>query len=156
MRSTKPGLTGWVLLNASFAAKQYRMYGYLSDSMVFLVAGYRHCVEYKNGTHTISPNVNINPSPSVLKSIIPTIGLTGWVLLNASFAAKQYRMYGYLSDSMVFLVAVHKNGTHTISPNVNINPSPSVLKSIIPTIPSSAYCPGCGNHLRCGGIHFPG
>jgi hypothetical protein len=61
------------------------MYGYLSDSMVFLVAvqayyvlegqypictgfvaRYRHCVEYKNGTHTISPNVNINPSPSGL------------------------------------------------------------------------------------------
>lgn len=33
----RPGLTGWVLLNASFAAKQYRAYGFLSDSMVFLV-----------------------------------------------------------------------------------------------------------------------
>ncbi|KAF4761872.1 hypothetical protein HAV15_007604 [Penicillium sp. str.  len=33
----RPGLMGWVLLNASFAAKQYRVYGFLSDSMVFLV-----------------------------------------------------------------------------------------------------------------------
>lgn len=34
----RPGLTGWVLLNVSFAAKQHRTYGFLSNSMVFLVA----------------------------------------------------------------------------------------------------------------------
>ena len=34
----RPGLTGWVLLNAAFIAKQYRAYGFLSDSIVFLAA----------------------------------------------------------------------------------------------------------------------
>ncbi|KAK2879978.1 hypothetical protein FQN49_000704 [Arthroderma sp. PD_2] len=31
----RPGLTGWALLDLAFAAKQYRTYGYLSDSIVF-------------------------------------------------------------------------------------------------------------------------
>ena len=34
----RPGLTGWVLLNAAFIAKQYRTYGFLSDSIVFVAA----------------------------------------------------------------------------------------------------------------------
>ncbi|SPO07757.1 related to c-14 sterol reductase ERG-3 [Cephalotrichum gorgonifer] len=34
----RPGLTGWMLLNAAFAVKQYRVFGFLSDTMVFLVA----------------------------------------------------------------------------------------------------------------------
>ena len=40
----RPGLTGWVLLNASFAVKQYRTYGFLSDSMAFVVAVQAHYV----------------------------------------------------------------------------------------------------------------
>lgn len=32
----RPGLTGWVLLNAAFVAKQHRAYGFLSDSIVFV------------------------------------------------------------------------------------------------------------------------
>jgi delta14-sterol reductase len=32
----RPGLTGWILLNCAFVAKQYRTYGYLSDSIVFV------------------------------------------------------------------------------------------------------------------------
>ncbi|KAI9154945.1 cyclin h [Paramyrothecium foliicola] len=32
----RPGLTGWVLLNAAFVAKQHRAYGYVSDSILFL------------------------------------------------------------------------------------------------------------------------
>jgi Delta14-sterol reductase len=31
----RPGLTGWVLLDLAFIAKQYRTYGYVSDSIVF-------------------------------------------------------------------------------------------------------------------------
>ncbi|KAE8152628.1 ergosterol biosynthesis ERG4/ERG24 [Aspergillus avenaceus] len=31
----RPGLTGWVLLNLAFMAKQYRIYGFLSDSIIF-------------------------------------------------------------------------------------------------------------------------
>lgn len=34
----RPGLTGWVLLNAAFVAKQHRTYGFLSDSIVFVAA----------------------------------------------------------------------------------------------------------------------
>lgn len=30
----RPGLTGWVILNMAFIAKQYRTYGYISDSML--------------------------------------------------------------------------------------------------------------------------
>ncbi|KAK1147061.1 erg24, C-14 sterol reductase [Aspergillus melleus] len=30
----RPGLTGWILLNLAFVAKQYRTYGYVSDSIV--------------------------------------------------------------------------------------------------------------------------
>ncbi|PLB51187.1 putative C-14 sterol reductase [Aspergillus steynii IBT 23096] len=30
----RPGLTGWLLLNLAFVAKQYRTYGYLSDSII--------------------------------------------------------------------------------------------------------------------------
>ncbi|KAF4177618.1 hypothetical protein CNMCM8694_003346 [Aspergillus lentulus] len=33
-----PGLTGWILLNLAFVAKQYRTYGYISDSIVFTTA----------------------------------------------------------------------------------------------------------------------
>ncbi|RAL02516.1 ERG4/ERG24 ergosterol biosynthesis protein [Aspergillus ibericus CBS 121593] len=31
-----PGLTGWILLDLAFIAKQYRSYGYVSDSIVFI------------------------------------------------------------------------------------------------------------------------
>ncbi|KAI0007178.1 putative C-14 sterol reductase [Xylariaceae sp. FL0662B] len=31
----RPGLTGWILLDLAFVAKQYRAYGYVSDSIVF-------------------------------------------------------------------------------------------------------------------------
>ncbi|KAK7961911.1 ergosterol biosynthesis ERG4/ERG24 [Apiospora aurea] len=31
----RPGLTGWMLLDLAFVAKQYRTYGFLSDSIVF-------------------------------------------------------------------------------------------------------------------------
>lgn len=31
----RPGLTGWILLDLAFVAKQYRTYGYLSDSIIF-------------------------------------------------------------------------------------------------------------------------
>ncbi|KAH6689462.1 ergosterol biosynthesis ERG4/ERG24 [Plectosphaerella plurivora] len=34
------------------------------------------------------------------------VGLTGWILLNLSFVAKQYRLYGYISDSILFITAV--------------------------------------------------
>lgn len=38
----RPGLTGWVLLDLAFVAKQYRTFGHVSDSMVFVtcVQGY--------------------------------------------------------------------------------------------------------------------
>ncbi|KAL8366429.1 hypothetical protein RB595_004961 [Gaeumannomyces hyphopodioides] len=31
----RPGLTGWILMDLAFIAKQYRSYGYVSDSIVF-------------------------------------------------------------------------------------------------------------------------
>ncbi|KAB8203166.1 ergosterol biosynthesis ERG4/ERG24 [Aspergillus parasiticus] len=31
----RPGLTGWILLNLAFIAKQYRTYGFVSDSILF-------------------------------------------------------------------------------------------------------------------------
>ena len=31
----RPGLTGWILFDLAFVAKQYRNYGYLSDSIIF-------------------------------------------------------------------------------------------------------------------------
>ncbi|OAA75327.1 c-14 sterol reductase [Akanthomyces lecanii RCEF 1005] len=34
----RPGLTGWLLLDLAFMAKQYRNYGYVTDSMVFVTA----------------------------------------------------------------------------------------------------------------------
>ncbi|KAK1479799.1 ergosterol biosynthesis ERG4/ERG24 family protein [Colletotrichum cuscutae] len=34
----RPGLTGWVILNLAFCAKQYRTYGYLSDSILLTTA----------------------------------------------------------------------------------------------------------------------
>ncbi|KAJ9132500.1 Ergosterol biosynthesis ERG4/ERG24 family protein [Coniochaeta hoffmannii] len=34
------------------------------------------------------------------------VGLTGWILLDLAFIAKQYRTYGFVSDSIVFLTAV--------------------------------------------------
>lgn len=34
----RPGLTGWALLDLAFVAKQYRNYGYLSNSIVFTAA----------------------------------------------------------------------------------------------------------------------
>lgn len=34
----RPGLTGWLLLDLAFMAKQYRNYGYVSDSMIFVTA----------------------------------------------------------------------------------------------------------------------
>lgn len=34
----RPGLTGWMLLNLAFVAKQQRAYGYLSDSILFVTA----------------------------------------------------------------------------------------------------------------------
>lgn len=34
----RPGLTGWLLLDLAFVAKQYRNYGSISDSMVFVTA----------------------------------------------------------------------------------------------------------------------
>lgn len=32
----RPGLLGWIILNCAFVAKQYRLYGFLSDSIVFI------------------------------------------------------------------------------------------------------------------------
>ncbi|KAE8382951.1 ergosterol biosynthesis ERG4/ERG24 [Aspergillus bertholletiae] len=32
----RPGLTGWILLDLAFIAKQYRTYGFLSDSIIFI------------------------------------------------------------------------------------------------------------------------
>jgi delta14-sterol reductase len=34
----RPGMLGWVILNLSFIARQYRVYGYVSDSIIFLTA----------------------------------------------------------------------------------------------------------------------
>ncbi|TDZ29511.1 Delta(14)-sterol reductase [Colletotrichum spinosum] len=34
----RPGLTGWIVFNLAFCAKQYRTYGYLSDSILFTTA----------------------------------------------------------------------------------------------------------------------
>lgn len=34
----RPGLTGWVLLDLAFVAKQYRTYGYVSDSIILTAA----------------------------------------------------------------------------------------------------------------------
>ncbi|KOS23190.1 Delta(14)-sterol reductase [Escovopsis weberi] len=34
----RPGLTGWILLNLTFVAKQYRLHGYVSDSIAFITA----------------------------------------------------------------------------------------------------------------------
>lgn len=34
----RPGLTGWILLNCAFVAKQYRLYGFVTDSIVFITA----------------------------------------------------------------------------------------------------------------------
>jgi delta14-sterol reductase len=34
----RPGLTGWILLNAALVAKQYRTYGFVSDSILFVAA----------------------------------------------------------------------------------------------------------------------
>ncbi|KAK8072755.1 hypothetical protein PG996_006103 [Apiospora saccharicola] len=34
----RPGLTGWILLDLAFVAKQYRTYGFLSDSILFIAA----------------------------------------------------------------------------------------------------------------------
>ncbi|KAK8122720.1 hypothetical protein PG984_011390 [Apiospora sp. TS-2023a] len=34
----RPGLTGWILLDLAFLAKQYRTYGFLSDSILFIAA----------------------------------------------------------------------------------------------------------------------
>ncbi|KAI1497722.1 putative C-14 sterol reductase [Biscogniauxia marginata] len=31
----RPGLTGWILIDLAFVAKQYRTYGYVSDSIIF-------------------------------------------------------------------------------------------------------------------------
>jgi Delta14-sterol reductase len=33
----RPGMLGWLILDLAFAAKQYRSYGYLSDSMCKLI-----------------------------------------------------------------------------------------------------------------------
>ena len=40
----RPGLTGWVLLDLAFVAKQYRTYGYLSDSILVLAAAQTYYV----------------------------------------------------------------------------------------------------------------
>ncbi|KAK8041751.1 hypothetical protein PG993_006274 [Apiospora rasikravindrae] len=32
----RPGLLGWILMNCAFVAKQYRTYGYVTDSIVFI------------------------------------------------------------------------------------------------------------------------
>ncbi|KAF2675068.1 putative C-14 sterol reductase [Microthyrium microscopicum] len=34
----RPGLTGWILMDLAFIAKQYRNFGYVSDSIVFIAA----------------------------------------------------------------------------------------------------------------------
>ncbi|OLN87043.1 Delta(14)-sterol reductase 1 [Colletotrichum chlorophyti] len=34
----RPGLTGWIILDLAFCAKQYRTFGYLSDSIIFTTA----------------------------------------------------------------------------------------------------------------------
>ncbi|KAJ5084025.1 C-14 sterol reductase [Penicillium alfredii] len=34
----RPGLTGWLFLDLAFVAKQYRLHGYISDSIVFVAA----------------------------------------------------------------------------------------------------------------------
>lgn len=34
------------------------------------------------------------------------VGLTGWIILNLAFVAKQYRLYGTVSDSILFITAV--------------------------------------------------
>lgn len=32
----RPGLLGWIILNCAFVAKQYRLYGYVTDSIIFI------------------------------------------------------------------------------------------------------------------------
>jgi delta14-sterol reductase len=34
----RPGMLGWILLNCAFVAKQYRNFGYVTDSIVFITA----------------------------------------------------------------------------------------------------------------------
>lgn len=34
----RPGMLGWIVLNLAFVAKQHRLYGYVSDSIVFVTA----------------------------------------------------------------------------------------------------------------------
>ncbi|KAK0630876.1 delta(14)-sterol reductase like protein [Bombardia bombarda] len=34
----RPGLLGWILMNCAFVAKQYRLYGYVTDSIIFITA----------------------------------------------------------------------------------------------------------------------
>lgn len=40
----RPGLTGWILLDLAFVAKQYRTYGFLSDSILFTAAAQTYYV----------------------------------------------------------------------------------------------------------------
>ncbi|KAH8660387.1 ergosterol biosynthesis ERG4/ERG24 family protein [Xylariales sp. PMI_506] len=40
----RPGLTGWILLDLAFIAKQYRTYGFISDSILFTTAAQMYYV----------------------------------------------------------------------------------------------------------------
>lgn len=64
-----PGLTGWLLLDLAFLAKQYRIYGYVSDSIIFIV-----CVQ---GYYILSSQYN---EPSILTMMDITTDGMGFML----------------------------------------------------------------------------
>lgn len=48
-------------------------------------------------------------------------GLLGWILMNCAFIAKQYRTYGYVTDSIVFVTivqAIYVLDSHYMEPSV--------------------------------------
>ncbi|CAN8096168.1 unnamed protein product [Discula destructiva] len=108
---TRPGLTGWVLLDLAFVAQQFRHYGYLSDSILFTSAVQAFYALY--GQYNESRILSMMDMTTDGLGFMLTFGDIAWVPFLYSTQCRYLAVYpvhlgwsGLVSVSLVFALGL--------------------------------------------------
>lgn len=109
---TRPGLTGWALLDLAFVAQQYRNYGYLSDSIVFTAGVQIFYILY--GQYNEDRILTMMDMTTDGLGFMLTFGDIVWVPFLYSTQCRYLAMYpvrlgwvGLLGVGLIFALGVH-------------------------------------------------
>lgn len=108
----RPGLTGWILLDLAFIAKQYRNYGYISDSIVFVTAIQAYYV--LEGQYAEMGLLNMKDIISEGLGFMLTFGNMAWVPFLYSTQCRYLSVhpvplgsFGFMSMAAIFALGVY-------------------------------------------------